>query len=855
VRLDGPTPSEGSNVAALVGGAEAAVVERSGKGPTGTLGTFVGVFTPSILTILGIILFLRLGYVVGNGGLRNALIIIGIATVVSTLTSISLAAIATNMEVRGGGDYYLISRTLGIEFGGAIGIVLFLAQSVSIAFYAIGFGEAISAIVGTDWSPAPQVIAAGAVAGLFALAWLGADAASKFQFIVMGLLIAALTSFYIGAFAEFDSGLLAQSWSAPAGAVGFWAVFAIFFPAVTGFTQGVSMSGDLRDPGKSLPTGTFAAVGLSTVVYGSAAVLLAASVALPTLISDTGAMASVAALGVLIDAGVVAATLSSAMASFLGAPRILQSLASDRIFPLLNIFSKGHGPTSNPRRGVLLSLAIAMATISLGSLNVIAPIVSMFFLISYGLLNYATYYEARASSPSFRPRFRYFHRRLSLAGAIASFGAMIAINPVAGVAAIIVLFGISTYLSKRRRPERWADASHSHYFQRAKESIRLMTGEADSSRNWRPQVLAFSADPHRRERLMQFSAWLEGASGLSAVVHIMQGSGAVKRRDRAREQASLRAQIDELGLDVHSLVVLAPDPLEALPIVVQSYGLGPLRANTVLFGWPEDPAPERRADYRQTVREVMRLGVNVVAVSSDAHRWGAMKQVPHKQRRIDVWWTDGDSGKLALLAAYLFTRTRDWRRARIRLIGTADSDEAVVQIREDFAAMLDGVRIEAEPIVLVNPDREAIVFECAETTLVLVPAKVRRDGMLDPLGGDLYATLGGLPMAAAVIAGAPVDLEAGPESERFSEISGAEERVEVAETRLKRLESQLRKIDLEVADLTVKAERNGSSDDIVRLEAAEARQADVSRRTLKAKAVLETAVKELTELIEGARRS
>ena len=235
-----------------------------------------------------------------------------------------------------------------------------------------------------------QLIAGGAVLGLFAFAWLGADAASKFQFVVMTFLGAALISFYVGAFAELDVGTLAGKWSAARGGPGFWVIFAIFFPAVTGFTQGVSMSGDLRNPTKSLPRGTFAAVGLSTVVYLSVAILLASTATLAVLAGDASPMGSVAAVPLLVDASVIAATLSSAMASFLGAPRILQSLASDRIFPALGVFAKGHGRMNNPRRGVLLSLIIALATIGLGSLNAVAPLVSMFFLVSYGLLNYAT---------------------------------------------------------------------------------------------------------------------------------------------------------------------------------------------------------------------------------------------------------------------------------------------------------------------------------------------------------------------------------------------------------------------------------------------------------------------------------
>jgi amino acid transporter len=216
-----------------------------GRAESSKLGTFGGVFTPSVLTILGIILFLRLGFVVGSAGLMKALVIIAIANAISVLTSISLSAVATNLKVKGGGDYYLISRTLGVEFGGAIGLVLFLAQSVSIAFYCIGFGEAVSAIAGVP-AVTSQGVAFAAVALLFVLAWMGADVATRFQYVVMAILAGALASFYAGGFMRWDGGIAAANWGAGDGGTGFWVLFAIFFPAVTGFTLGVSMSGDLK---------------------------------------------------------------------------------------------------------------------------------------------------------------------------------------------------------------------------------------------------------------------------------------------------------------------------------------------------------------------------------------------------------------------------------------------------------------------------------------------------------------------------------------------------------------------------------------------------------------------------------
>ena len=342
----------------------------------------------------------------------------------------------------------------------------------------------------------------------------------------MVVLAAAILSFFIGGFIRWDADLLIQNWSSPQTTLSFWVLFAIFFPAVTGFTQGVSMSGDLKDPGKSLPRGTFAAVGVSIVVYFLSSVLFAAALPADVMMSDYGAMKKVALFGFLITAGVIAATLSSAMASFLGAPRILQSLASDRIFPFLNPFAKGSGPTLNPRRGVLLSASIAYATVAYGHLNLIAPVVSMFFLVSYGLLNYATYYEARAASPSFRPRFRYFNKWLSLAGALACLGTMMAIDFRAGIVAIAVLFAIFQYLKRTAGPARWADSRRSYHLQLSREHLLAAATEPEHPRYWRPQILAFSDNPERRSQLLHFASWIEGGSGLTTAVRIVEGEGA-----------------------------------------------------------------------------------------------------------------------------------------------------------------------------------------------------------------------------------------------------------------------------------------------------------------------------------------
>ncbi len=794
------------------------------------LGTFTGVFTPSILTILGIILFLRLGFVVGNAGLGGALLIIGIATAVSLLTSISLAAIATNIEVKGGGDYYLISRTLGMEFGGALGIVLFLAQSVSIAFYAIGFGEGLAAIIGIRSPVAVQVIAALAVGALFVLAWLGADWASRFQFGVMAILIGALLSFYVGSIGEFDGTTFADGFSAPFGALPFWATFAIFFPAITGFTQGVSMSGDLKQASKSLPLGTFAAVGLSTVVYVTVAILFAGNASSQTLIDDTGAMGSIAAFGWLIDAGVIAATLSSAMASFLGAPRILQSLAADKIFPFLTPFSKGHGQTNNPRRGVLLSLVIALVVISLGDLNVIAPVVSMFFLISYGLLNYATYFEASAQSPSFRPRFRFFDRRLSLLGALGCLGVIIAINPVAGGAAVLVVFGIYQFLSSRPRPERWADSARSHYFQRAKESISAMSKEPEHDRNWRPQILAFSTQSEARARLLNFATWIEGGSGLTTTVRIIEGTGAVKRRQRSTMEAELKAEIEGLGLAVHPLVVLAPDAEDALAVVLQSYGLGPLRANTVLANLPKHTDPASVARYASRLLTSTRYDKNVVTFSCTDRQWTKALDEYSGPARIDVWWTDDASSRLALLLAYLMTRTPQWSAAEIRVVAliNGDSKDSI----DELAKTLDEARIAATPSILSTRSIEDVAWGSATASVVFVPMRLKGGNPVGPFETELASLFDRLPMAAGVLAATPIELSAGPETGDVALLAMAEAELVEANARLQTLEKQLNAAETKEADA----------------EMTPAQLIDLQRRVFKARARAAAAAADVASL-------
>ena len=819
----------------------------------GTLGTFAGVFTPSIMTILGIILFLRLGYVVGSAGLCHALIIIALANTISVLTSVSLSAVATNLRVKGGGDYYLISRTLGIEFGGAIGIVLFLAQAVSIAFYCIGFGEVLSSILQNTIVISPQIIAAFAATFLFFFAWLGTDWATKFQYVVMTLLVFALISFFIGGLGKWDASLFARNWTVPTGNSSFWILFAIFFPAVTGFTQGVSMSGDLKDPGKSLPLGTFLAVGISILVYFGVALVFAGSLTNETMKSEYHSMWRVARIHYLIDAGVIAATLSSAMASFLGAPRILQALSSDCIFPLLSNFSKGYGPTNNPRPAVLLSLGIAYITITLGNLNAIAPVVSMFFLVSYGLLNYATFYEARSSSPSFRPKFRWFDYRVSLLGFISCLAVMFAIDLTASAIALSVLFAIYQYLKRTAGPARWADSQRSHHLQQVREHLLAADLEPEHARDWRPQILAVSNDSQSNKQLLVFASWLQGGSGLITATRILEGDGLKFIRLRKKTEDELRKDIADLNLQAFPLAFVSPTYEMGLHALIQAYGIGPIKANTILISFLDELSKGipnfKHIIHIQNLKTVFHLGCNIIILKATDSDWQALENLTPEKRRIDVWWWNDATSHLMLLLAYLMTRDENWDQAKIRVLA-ACYDEKTEKNLEDLKNTLSQVRIEAEPEIVENLSARSLKKHSDDAAMVFLPFKFKSNRILAPSEHDIAELAAELPITAMVFAAKEIDLDAEPEEGTPEEVAHALDAIDETRKRSHEIQKnakQATKAALEAEKKLrqkIEASGPGASRDVMEQIEKAAKNADKAQK--KAKMAIQKAIKAKT---------
>ena len=831
--------------------------------PSGRLGTFGGVFTPSILTILGIILFLRMGFMVGSGGFLRALLIVSIANIVSVLTSVSMSAAATNIQVKGGGAYYLISRSLGVRFGGSIGIVLFLAQSVSIAFYCIGFAEALLTVLPAHPLVSIQSVSILAVLFLFVMAWLGADWATKFQYVVMALLVAALISFFVGAVLVFEPRLLVQNWAPPEGGLPFWVLFALFFPAVTGFTQGVNMSGDLKDPGKSIPRGTFWAVGLSALIYFAAALMFAGSMTNAEMSADYDAMKRISFLPGLVTVGVLAATLSSAMASFLGAPRILQSLAADKIFSFLHPFSAVHSDTNNPRRGVLLSGAIALIVISFGQLNLVAGIVSMFFLISYGLLNYATFYESRTNSPFFRPRIKYFRPWMSLVGFLTCTAAMLAINISTGIIAYLIILAIYQYLKHYSGPPRWADSRRSYFLQKARENIRAAGLEKHHDRDWRPVILAMTRDSERLHQIMGFAAWVEGTSGYTSAVRIIQGQGQGMKAVFERKEATkkLSSELLEIKSAAFPLVLTGTDISDVLPTLIQSYGIGPIKANTLLVNWIDDLGKGLSGlgalEYARNLKAAFQQGLNVMILGTDLHKWDRLfAQRGNKHDHvIDVWWDDNATGNFMLLIAYLVSRNTFFEKSLIRMIARGGGRDAA-EVAEQLKKQMEDVRIDAEPIIVQDFDHETIVEASSRSSMVFMPFGLRDHHLVDAAGGSLFRLLPKLPLTVLMRAAQDIDLEAEPDDGYLGDLAAASDALERAKKTYRAAYKQAERLKAEADGFTLKLSKlepdaENRTKLIAESDKAIKAYEEGYRKAAKARVKVESAVKELEKMAEA----
>lgn len=715
------------------------------------LGTFLGVYTPTVLTILGVILFMRMGWVVGNAGLWGTISIVVLAHLITVITALSMSALSTNMRVGVGGAYYIISRSMGLELGGALGIPLYLSQALSVTLYAFGLSEAFYFAFGIDVEPwVVQATAASIIVSVTALAARSTELALKAQLPIMVFIAIAVIALWVGVAPDGLDPKVAQ-WGpfdavpAPDGQkVDYFSVFAVFFPAVTGVLAGVGLSGDLKDPARSIPRGVLAAVFTGMLVYLSAPIVLAAA-AEPDALKGQPLLWTQVAIGgsFAILPGLFGAVFSSAIGSILGAPRTLQALAQDGLMPIK--LARVDEKTGEPMLALYISGGVALGAVLLGDLNAVASVVSMFFLTVYGTLNLAAAAEAWVSDPSYRPRIR-VPFWVSLLGAIGCFLVMGLISPIAFIVAVIVEFAIWWYLTRRSMKATWGDLRSGLWLSLARFAlIKLRTAHVDA-RNWRPHLLVFTAD-------------LEADVGVvNMAAHFGQDHGVVSVSTLVIGDLDERAQADRMLVRyrevlAHAKVLAFPevhvvrDLESALLTAAQANGFGGMDSNTVVFRWPRKD--ERLQRMVKWVRHMDTLHKSTLI----------MRPVPGSRQKgrgeVLVWWAGKESnGDLMLLLAHLLVMSHEWVGAQITLCSIVEGEQEGKSLRKRVEHNLTGSNIQTRLEVVVRTPGESttalIKRRSAGADLVFLGMPVAEPGQEEATAERLHDLVQDMPSVILV---------------------------------------------------------------------------------------------------------
>lgn len=691
-------------------------------------GAFGGVFTPSILTLLGVIMYLRLPWIVGQAGLWATLGIIFVAHIISTSTGLSVASIATDKKVETGGTYYIISRSLGLPIGGTLGWALFVGLSFSVSLYLIGFAEVFLGYFGFEVNLTTIRIAGSAILMLVTiLTFISTSLAIKTQYIILTIMSLSLLSVFLG---KHDFPPVVSQLEEIPSALPWIALFAIFFPAVTGFEAGVSMSGDLKDARKDIPRGTMSAILVGLAVYIGLAVFLSYTVNSAMLVNDTNILFKISWIPQLVIAGILGATLSSALGSIMGAPRIMQAVAKDRIAPFF--FSKGFGASNEPRNALLLTFIIAQAGILIGDLNTIARIVTIFFIITYGFLNITYTVESWASS-DFRPSFK-IPRIVSIIGALACIIVMIQLDIMALGIAIVVLLALFFYLKNKELKLHSGDTLSSIWLSLVKTGLLKLARSNFNSRNWRPNVILFSGGSGTRPYLIEIGTALVGKLGIFTNFELVENPDEDLLFDK-----TARVSVETFG-DNFNIITRrhnCRNVYEGMAMISRIYGFSGFEPNTILMGWSKNITnPKKWEDLLHTLNK---LDYNLAFLSYDK------KNGFGNNKRIDFWWSGkGRDLALALHLIRFITVTPKWRNAEIRILAINPENKNTDRYYAILGQMVDSYRIRASIKVIANPDKlpenEVIRTESQDTDLTLVELPGLSDKKLE----DIVAHANGL---------------------------------------------------------------------------------------------------------------
>ena len=654
--------------------------EQENKG----LGTLDGVFTPTILTILGVVMYLRLGWVVGNVGLIETFIIILLAHSITICTALSMASMVSNIEIGAGGAYAIISRSLGFEIGGAIGIPLYFSQAFSVAFYIIGFVE-----LWQTYFPTHSGLLIGVItwALLTALSMKSAQLAVRVQYFVMAAIAISIASFLAGP--SVNTGDVV--WLSSLGKVGFWETFAIFFPAVTGILAGVSMSGELRTPRRSIIVGTLAAIGVGLLVYLALAYWFARQATAEALLANPTIILDLAFWRPAIVAGIVGATLSSALSTLVGAPRTLAALAVNRLVPFAGFLGR-RAADQEPRNAIFVSSLFSLLVIVAGSLDQLAQLLTMFFLTTYGTINLVVLIEQGSGIISFRPRLK-VSILIPLFGFVGCIFTMLLIDKLFTLTTIIVIMIVYTLLSRRERKleSPWGDVRGGIFTAVTEWAAQKAIAMEYHPRIWKPSLLVPVEYPEDFARVSRFVVSLLYPAGRLYILSLT---------DVPPTDIRLIAHYDEVLKPILDKKIFMRKTIVHTPAVPFEAGLYPLTQvllnsflppNTILFTLSGDAAKQAQLERIYQMVRPLRTGLLFLSIHP---KFGF-----GQERRVNLWLRDKSPNmNLAVLAALQLSR--NWE-AKLTILRVVETEAAIQAVTADLELFVEQARLPVSTSVRV----------------------------------------------------------------------------------------------------------------------------------------------------------
>ncbi|XP_018551399.1 solute carrier family 12 member 7 isoform X3 [Lates calcarifer] len=805
------------------------------------MGTFIGVYLPCMQNILGVILFLRLTWIVGTAGILGSFAIVSMCCICTLLTAISMSAIATNGVVPAGGSYYMISRSLGPEFGGAVGLCFYLGTTFAGSLYILGTIEILltyiipTATLFEEGAAMPNNMRVYGTCCLVLMAlvvFVGVKYVNKLALVFLACVILSIMATYAGVIKtlieppEFKicllgnrtlknekfetcaktkvvknitvttdlwplfcdseypnatckeyfisnnlteiqaipgllsgvikdnlwgnygpAGTLIEKESQPSAPVKetttdispyvfndittfFTLLVGIYFPSVTGIMAGSNRSGDLRDAQRSIPIGTIMAILTTSFIYISCVVLFGACIEGVVLRDKFGySVKKNPVIGILawpspwvIVIGSFFSCCGAGLQSLTGAPRLLQAIARDGIIPFLQVF--GHGKSNGePTWALLLTVGICEIGILIASLDAVAPILSMFFLMCYLFVNLACAVQTLLRTPNWRPRFKFYHWTLSFLGMSLCLSLMFICSWYYALVAMVIAGCIYKYIEYRGAEKEWGDGIRGLSLNAARYALIRLEEVQLHTKNWRPQLLVLckldSDLAVKHPRLLSFTTQLKAGKGLTIVCSVLVGTYMTRGNDAKTGEQNLKAVMAAERTKGFCHVVVSSNLRDGFSLLIQSAGLGGMKHNAVLMAWPAGWKQARdssaRRNFIETVRETT-AAHQALLVAKNIDRF------PDNHERlkngfIDVWWIVHDGGLLMLLP-FLLSQHKVWRKCKMRIFTVAQMDDNSIQMKKDLQMFLYHLRLDAEVEVVEMHDSDISAFTYEKTLMM-----------------------------------------------------------------------------------------------------------------------------------------